>query len=125
MDLQGTVVAAISWAMFMIGITAVVVGNALDRWGPRPVFSAGALILATGIGLAAGHFGGPAFGTSFGSITLAHGLGTALGPWAAGFLVDRTGNYRETFVLAMLSLAMACAVTLILHRLPGPSRARR
>ena len=75
--------------------------------------------------MAAGHFGGPAFGTIFGSITLAHGLGTALGPWAAGFLFDRAGDYRVTFVLAMLSLAVACAATLILHRLPNPSRVLR
>jgi cyanate permease len=75
--------------------------------------------------MAAGHFGGPAFGTIFGGITLAHGLGTALGPWAAGLLFDRTGDYRVTFVLAMLGLAAACAATLILHRLPNPSRVSR
>ncbi len=75
--------------------------------------------------MAAGHFGGPAFGTIFGSITLAHGLGTALGPWFAGFLFDRTGDYRVTFVVAMLSLVVACAATLILHRLPSPSRIPR
>ena len=75
--------------------------------------------------MAAAHFGGPAFGTIFGNITLAHGLGTALGPWAAGFLFDRTGDYRVTFVVAMLSLAVACAATLILHRLPSPSGVRR
>jgi MFS family permease len=75
--------------------------------------------------MAAGHFGGPAFGTIFGSITLAHGLGTALGPWAAGLLFDRTGDYRVTFGLAMLALAMACAATLFLNRLPNPSRAPR
>jgi predicted MFS family arabinose efflux permease len=71
--------------------------------------------------MAAGHFGGPAFGTIFGNISLAHGLGTALGPWMAGFLFDRTGGYRVTFALAMLSLAVACAATLLLHRLPRPS----
>ncbi len=71
--------------------------------------------------MAAGHFGGPAFGTIFGNISLAHGLGTALGPWMAGFLFDRTGGYRVTFVLAMLSLAVACATTLLLHRLSRPS----
>lgn len=75
--------------------------------------------------MAAGHFGGPAFGTIFGNITLAHGLGTALGPWVAGFLFDLSGDYRVTFLLAMLSLAMACVTTLILHRLPNPSRVPR
>ncbi len=30
-------------------------------------------------------------------------------------------SYRVTFVLAMLSLAVACAATLLLHRLPRPS----
>ena len=71
--------------------------------------------------MAAGHFGGPAFGTIFGAISLAHGLGTGLGPWMAGVLFDRTGDYRVTFGLAMLSLAVACGVTLSLSRLPRPS----
>lgn len=75
--------------------------------------------------MAAGHFGGPAFGTIFGGITLAHGLGTALGPWLAGSVFDRTGEYRVTFVLAMLALALACTFTLVLHRLPSPSRVPR
>ena len=71
--------------------------------------------------MAAGHFGGPMFGTIFGAISLAHGLGTALGPWMAGALYDRTGDYRVPFLLAMLSLAVACAATLTLCRLPRPS----
>lgn len=32
---RGSVVAPFSWAMFMIGITSLIVGHALDRWGPR------------------------------------------------------------------------------------------
>ncbi len=70
--------------------------------------------------MSAGHFGGPTYGTIFGGISLAHGLGTALGPWVAGVLFDRTGDYRVTFLLAMLVLAVACAATLTLTRLPRP-----
>lgn len=73
------------------------------------------------VGMTAGHFGGPVFGTIYGVISLAHGLGTALGPWAAGALFDRTGSYRLTFGLAMVSLALACAMTLTVIRLPRPS----
>ncbi len=73
------------------------------------------------VGMSAGHFGGPAFGTIYGAISLAHGLGTALGPWGAGALFDRTGDYRVTFGLAMASLAVACAVTLTVLRLGRPS----
>jgi MFS family permease len=73
-------------------------------------------------GMTAGHFGGPTFGTIYGAISLAHGLGTALGPWAAGALFDRTGDYGLTFGLSMLSLGVACATTLTLTRLQRPSR---
>jgi len=73
------------------------------------------------VGMSAGHFGGPAFGTIYGAISLAHGLGTALGPWAAGVLFDQTGSYRVTFGLATVSLALACAMTLTVLRLPRPS----
>ncbi len=72
-------------------------------------------------GMAASHFGGPMFGTIFGAISLGHGLGTALGPWMAGALYDRTGGYRVPFLLAMLALTVACATTLTLTRLPRPS----
>lgn len=71
--------------------------------------------------MAAGHFAGPAFGTVFGAISLAHGLGTALGPWAAGAMFDRTGDYRVTFSLAMVSLGVAWVASLTLNRLPRPS----
>ena len=74
------------------------------------------------VGMSAGHFGGPAFGTIYGAISLAHGLGTALGPWMAGALFDRTGDYRVPFLLAMFSLGVACATTLTLCRLPRPAR---
>jgi predicted MFS family arabinose efflux permease len=72
-------------------------------------------------GMAAGHFGGPMFGAIFGAISLAHGVGTALGPWLAGVLYDRTGDYRVPFLLAMLTLGLACVATLTLTRLPRPS----
>jgi MFS family permease len=71
--------------------------------------------------MAAGHFAGPTFGTIFGAISLAHGLGTALGPWMAGALFDRTGDYRVTFGIAMLALGVAWIASLTLNRLPRPS----
>ncbi|HEY7676530.1 MAG TPA: MFS transporter, partial [Candidatus Methylomirabilis sp.] len=117
---------ATSFAMSIAGIGCLIlVGDAEAIWFLYAfVFLFGISFGARGpimTAMAAGHFGGPAFGTIFGNISLAHGLGTALGPWMAGFLFDRTGGYRVTFVLAMLSLAVACAATLLLHRLPRPS----
>src|SRR3990170_2573984 len=50
---RGTVAAAFSWAMLIIGISSIAVGPARARGGPRLVFIAGAVALAAGMGVAA------------------------------------------------------------------------
>lgn len=56
---------------------------------------------------AADVFQGERLGTIFGVITMASGLGGALGPWGAGWLVDRTGRYTSALVAALLMAAIA------------------
>jgi MFS family permease len=57
---------------------------------------------------AADVFHGQYLGTIFGVITMASGLGGALGPWWGGWLVDRTGSYTWA-ILSSLAMA-ACAI---------------
>jgi MFS family permease len=59
---------------------------------------------------AADVFHGRNLGTIFGVITMASGLGGALGPWWAGWLLDRTGSYKPAILssLVMASLAITC-----------------
>jgi MFS family permease len=59
---------------------------------------------------AADVFHGERLGKIYGLITMASGLGGALGPWWAGWLVDRTGSYTPAIVASMImaSIAMTC-----------------
>jgi MFS family permease len=46
------------------------------------------------------RFGGPHFGTIVGVGLMGAAAGSALGPWMAGFLFDRTGSYMLAFAIA-------------------------
>jgi MFS family permease len=50
-------------------------------------------------------FQGNHYGTIFGTLSVASGLGAALGPWVAGVLHDLTGDYVVAF-----GVAMGCSV---------------
>ncbi len=54
--------------------------------------------------MASDRFGGPHFGAIVGLGLLASALGSAVGPWFAGWLFDRTGSYG-----ASLAIAAGCA----------------
>ena len=62
-------------------------------------------------------FQGKHYGTIFGTLNLASGIGAAAGPWLAGALFDRTGTYVVAFWLAMgLSLVSIIAMWLAAPR---------
>jgi predicted MFS family arabinose efflux permease len=46
------------------------------------------------------RFSGPHFGAIVGMGLLGSAIGSAVGPWMAGFLFDRTGSYTVAFALA-------------------------
>ncbi|MDH5577718.1 MAG: MFS transporter [Betaproteobacteria bacterium] len=46
------------------------------------------------------RFGGPHFGSIVGVGLMGAAVGSALGPWMAGFLFDRTGSYMLAFAIA-------------------------
>lgn len=55
--------------------------------------------------LATLRFRGPHLGRIYGTITLAMGLGSALGAWLGGFLHDLTGGYGAIMALSLVALA--------------------
>jgi len=98
--------------VYVAGIAVMLCGVAvLASLGPAPATGAiylyGALL---GLGysvtaslipaMVSDRFGGPQFGTIVGVGLLGSAVGSAVGPWMAGFLFDRTGSYALGFSLA-------------------------
>jgi MFS family permease len=65
-------------------------------------------------------FQGKHYGTIFGTLSLASIVGGAIGPWVAGALHDRTGNYVLAFWLAV----GACVVSAVAMWLAAPRKVR-
>lgn len=65
--------------------------------------------------LVADVFGGARFGTIFGVISAAIGVGGALGPWLVGFLYDITGSYVLPLSLTAFVLAVGVAASFLAH----------
>lgn len=118
---------------FTLGGAALITAEVLLAFVP-PGAPAGYLyvyILVTGLGygifaplmpaMAADLFQGPHFAAVYGSLYLAHALGSGGGPFVAGFLFDLTGRYTLPLGLAVAALACAC----ILFWLAGPRQVRR
>jgi len=62
-------------------------------------------------------FEGRHYGTIFGTLSMASGVGAALGPWVTGVLHDLTGNYESAFWVAMsCSVLSAAAIWLAAPR---------
>jgi MFS family permease len=79
---------------------------------PTPVL----LYVMVGYGLASVYgaipaeiFQGPHYGKVFGTLSLASSTGAALGPWVAGALYDRTGNYVAAFSVAIAASVISAA----------------
>lgn len=70
--------------------------------------------------IAASLFGGPHFGRIYGTITIAMGLGGALGALVGGFWYDLTGGYTAGLVFSLFSL---CVGLLPFALLPSLARA--
>ncbi len=89
-----------------------------------------ALILAQGLlgygvtsvsgAITAEIFEGKQYGAIFGAVTLAGLGGGAIGPWAIGFLYDRTGSYEPGFWLC----AAMCVVGVLAVWMAAPRKVR-
>ena len=67
--------------------------------------------------MASDRFSGPHFGAIVGIGMLASAIGSAIGPWFAGWLFDRSASYAVSFTLAALCAAAAAVAAWRLHRL--------
>jgi MFS family permease len=65
-------------------------------------------------------FQGRHYGTIFGTLSVASGVGAALGPWVTGVLHDLTGDYVSAFWVAM----GCCVVSAVAIWRAGPRRVR-
>src|SRR6266850_2044939 len=117
------------WTLSCAGFAASYLLLLALRQHPTPVLLY-AMVVAQGVfgyGLAsvfgaipAELFQGKHYGTIFGTLSLASIIGGAIGPWVAGALHDRTGNYVLAFWLAV----GACAVSAVAMWLAAPRKVR-
>jgi nitrate/nitrite transporter NarK len=88
----------------------MVLSQGLVGYGMASVFAA----------IPAELFQGRHYGHIFGTLSLATGLGSGAGPWVAGWLHDRTGDY----VLAFQVGIVACVVSAAAIWLASPRKVR-
>ena len=98
--------ATVSWPLY---IYALFFGLGYGARGP--------IISATSADL----FAGKHFATIFGLITIGHGIGGALGPWAGGAIYDRFGAYQPAFVGSFFALIGAIVCFWIATRKLAPT----
>lgn len=70
--------------------------------------------------MAADLFHGRHFAAIYGTLYLAHAVGSGGGPWVAGLLFDLTGSYVLPLTLGVAAMATSC----VLYWLAAPRRAR-
>jgi MFS family permease len=71
------------------------------------------------------RFSGKNLGTILGLLDLGFGLGSAAGPWWAGWMFDRYGSYTGVIVGVALGVVLACLALWGATRLPFGSRLGR
>lgn len=98
--------AMISYLLSIAGVLCLILVKPLQAFWPVYLFillfglmqgARGPLILA----LVATVFRGGSVGSIFGALTLAPGLGAAIGSWGSGYLHDLTGDYVASFALGI------------------------
>lgn len=77
-----------------------------------------------GPAIAADIFAGKNFGSIYGAIAIANGVGAAIGAWSAGFVYDVTGSYLPAFVVASVAAAAGAGAVWLaaprkVRRVPG------
>lgn len=113
--------ALISYALSISGVLALILVAQLRAFWPVYLFILlfglmqgvrGPIILA----LVATVFRGASVGSIFGTLTLAPGLGAAVGSWGSGYLHDLTGGYSASFALG---IAGSCVGMFLFWSLPS------
>ncbi|MEQ1614721.1 MAG: MFS transporter [Hyphomicrobiaceae bacterium] len=113
--------ALISYVMSIAGVMALILVAQLSAFWPVYLFILlfglmqgvrGPIILA----LVATVFRGASVGSIFGALTLAPGLGAAVGSWGSGYLHDVTDGYFASFALGILG---SCVGMFLFWSLPS------
>ena len=109
------------------GTSYVAISQSLPLWGiyASVVLFGVAAFAIPGIMVAAvGDYLPPTRAASvFGTLTVAFGIGQAVGPVVAGAIAERTGGFSAAFVLAAILAAVGCALSLALRPPAGPASA--
>jgi MFS family permease len=117
------------WTLSAAGFAACYALLIAMRTSPTPAMLYLMVVMqgALGYGLAsvwgaipAEIFQGKHYGTVFGCLGLASGLGSGAGPWIAGLLYDRTGSYTPAFMLAI----GFCALSALAIWMASPRKVR-
>ena len=128
-DLIGREVVYVVGIAIMIGavFALVAVGASPSAWGAygyAVLLGAGYSVTASVIpAMASDRFSGPHFGAIVGIGLLASAVGSALGPWLAGWLFDRTGSYAVPLAITVVCGVVAGGAGWMLRKLR--LRARR
>lgn len=117
-------VAGILVMVMSVG-TLAALGAAPSRWGAYGY----AVLLGLGYSVTAAlipamvsdRFSGPHFGAIVGVGLFGSALGSALGPWLAGYLFDLSGSYALPFLIAAACGIVAAAAGWVARGLPVPS----
>lgn len=98
----------------MIWLYAFVIGLGAGAWLPTL-----SMLISTNFGLAS-------YGAIFGTVTLFHSIGVAIGPLMAGYMYDATNTYRGAFIVFIALFGVAIPAILVFRRpkLPGESQTR-
>ena len=99
----------------------VLVGAFPTRWGPYGY----AVLLGLGYSvtaaltpaLSADRFSGEHFGSFVGAVMFASALGSAIGPWLAGWQFDLSGSYSTPFLFSAASASIAGSAVWVARRL--------
>lgn len=99
----------------------LLVGAMPTHWGPYGY----AVLLGLGYSvtaaltpaLSADRFSGEHFGSFVGAVMFASALGSAIGPWLAGWQFDLTGSYSTPFLFAAVSAGIAAGAVWVARRL--------
>jgi len=109
-------------AGFVLSYAALLMMHAQPVWGWLYVMVVSQGLVGYGLASVYGAipaeiFHGRHYGTIFGALSVASGIGAALGPWVLGVLHDLTGTYGVAFWVAMgCSVLSAAAIWLAAPR---------
>ncbi len=88
----------------VIWLYAIIMGLGLGSWLPTL-----SMLVSTNFGLVS-------YGTIFGTVSLAHSVGAAIGPLVAGYMYDITSKYHSAFIIFLvLSLVVVPVILLVRH----------